>query len=318
MASYQSTTHFWEDKHFLDSTILQRLLVVYVMHGPTRTNVPGLCGDSVVTLADRLVLDPSEVRAALADCRHPDVLQYDEQRRLLRSVIAARADTHKGSRNLAGWYKNWQHLPLSDLKYDHIATLREKVDVQNADQVAVWNNTFGLERAGKYRMGAEAPRQPALPGVVDTKNGRPYTRRQRKRVENAALPGRDSVEFIGLEDYEGRHVLDLLRGGQIAELGGDADTLAAALLAMHEKVASESKRISGWDETALNFVDTQLFIEDKKKKREGAHEADRTSGSGSGRAAKPAKRRAKEAPGGGKWGARVREQAAPAVAAPDT
>ncbi len=304
MAHYSSNSQLWYEDAFLALGRLERQLVLYMMHGPARSNVPGIIEDSPVNIADRLREDVDDVRAALeAMAQNPEVLRWD-RKRVLSSPLVARMDPHCGSRNIRGWHKNWAHLPDVELKYQHIEVLKGKVDLSNEEQVRVWNDTFGAERPAHAVAGhepaqlrlihdAEAPPKPSRGGAKQAP-------RHQETVKG--LPNRDDVKHIGADEYIKSHAGDLITHGQVRALGADLDMFQAAMDAMARK-APGHKRPAEWDATAANYIETEIF----KRRMNGTstrghhHEDNRGGGGSPRRAAQPRNRGAAADDQSGQW-----------------
>ncbi len=331
MAHYSSDSHLWSDRHFLRCDRLQRLIVLYIMHGPGRSNVPGLCEDSAVTIADRLQEKVDDVRDALTRmCDDAELLQMDEENRLLRCPLATRMDPFRGSNAIRGWHKNWAHMVDSKIKYAHIVQLGEKVDRTRAAEVAAWDETFGAEKGGRYRLSAQEPAQQSL--LPKDQRGRQKKKspkansqaRHAAALEELALPGRDSSEQMDSNEYSDRYAADLLAAGTVGEMGANAEMFATALHAMTEKRKGD-KRASDWDKMALTFVEKQVdieverqvFIEAKNKKRGHTHENHRPSDGETRRTSRTRDRGATEEDSA-HWGEVFRRKAAATAAAADT
>lgn len=320
MAHYSSDSQLWYDESFLALGRLERQLVLYMMHGPGRSNVPGIIEDSPVNIADRLREDVEEIRAALkAMTKDPHVLRWDPQKRLLSSPLAARMDPYRGSKNIRGWHKNWAHLPDGELKYTHIETLKEKVDLANEEQVRIWNETFGAERPAH----AVAGREPAQLRLIHdasksapTRGGAKHQPRNQETVKG--LPNREDVVHVTADEYVERYAGDLITHGQVHALGADLDIFEEAMADMIRK-APGHKRACEWDTTAANYIETALLIRRMRnkqggptttKKTRGHNEDNRGGGTGTRRASKPRNRGAAANDQAGQWSARLSEKAA--------
>lgn len=304
---------------------MQRLIVLYIMHGPGRSNVPGLCEDSAVTIADRLEETADDVRDALKRmCDDAALLQMDEENRLLRCPLATRMDPYRGSKTMRGWHKNWVHMVESPIKYAHIVQLREKVDRTKETEVTAWNETFGAEEDGRYHLTAAEPAQQNL--LPKDQRGRPKKKppsakvrpRQVAVLEAAPdLPSREGVEHMDNNEYVERYAADLVTAGIVREMGAGAEMFASAMHALLEKTAGH-KRAAEWDQTALNYVETQVFIEAKNKKRGHTHEDHRSGNGAARRTSRPRDRGAAEDDNPGQWSEVVRRKTAATAAAADT
>jgi hypothetical protein len=297
------------------------VILLYLMHGPGRCNVPGICEDSAVNLADRLGEPVEEVRAALTRMSEdPFVLQVDTEQRVLRCPLAARMDPYRGAKTLRGWHKNWSHLPNSPLKYDHIESLKEKLDAANPEQVRVWNATFGAEDGRRFAVDAPEPVQQSFDDLSQPgEPPRPGARHQPRHHDLVAeseehLPGRESVEHIGAQEYVDKYAADLLTAGTARSLGANADAFAQAMKQMIKKCPAQ-KRAAEWDYTACNYIETEVFIQTQGHTRNANNRSGR---GGTGRASKPRDRSDQAHHSEGGWGAVVREKAARTAAAVDT
>jgi len=331
VAHYSSDSQLWYDEHFLHLVDLERQLVLYFMHGPGRSNVPGITEDTAVVIADRLRRSVDDIKAALTRmCEDPEVLQMDEARRIMRCPLAARMDPHRGSKSIRGWHKNWCHLPEAKLKYTHIESLVSKVDAANADQVAVWNETFGAEDGGKHAVGALTPAQLRIPGaeLAPTKPKRGKGKHQPRNQEVVKpvqeLPGRSGIVHMDSPEYVDEYSADLLRCGVVHAMEADADIFARAMHALKTR-APGRKRVADWDATAANYIQSELFIlglrakesgdsdgngnGNGKKNTRGTHESNRGGGSATRRTSRTRERGAAQDDQQGQWSEVLRQKA---------
>lgn len=318
MAHYSSDSHLWTDQQFLKCDRLQRLIVLYIMHGPGRSNVPGLCEDNAVTIADRLEEKVDVVRDALQRMCDDGVLEMEEEMRLLRCPLATRMDPYRGSKTMRGWHKNWVHMVESKIKYAHIVQLMEKVDRSKEAEVTAWNETFGAEENRRHRLTATEPAQQNLLPEEQQGRQKPQLARQAERLKAAGpLPGRDGAEHMDEAEYVQRFAADLVDAGITSEMGATATMIAPAMGAFIKKKKGELKRAVEWDPIALIYVEKQITIEglNKLDTRGHTHEDHRPSGGAARRTSRPRDRGAAEENKPGQWSEVIRRKTAATIAA---
>lgn len=308
-AHYSSDSALFYEPVYLDCTVLERNVLHYVMHGPGRSNLPGISLDSVQSLADRLRVPSRELSDALDRmCTDPKLLRIDRDRHLLASALACRLDPYRGIKCLTGWYKNWCHFPESPLKVDHIEHLVPKVDKTKIAQVDLWNRTFGAVERGRFRLAANPDPQQELP--------MPPTARVPREEESGetTLPHRSGIDRMYAKQYVELYAPDLLAQGVVQAMGASAEIFQSAMVALENR-APGHKTAREWDITACNFIDTELFIH----RRGGPRNA--TPGTSRKRSARPARAANGAAPAHdreGSWGQVVRRKAARTAAPADT
>jgi hypothetical protein len=153
----------WDDKKFRSLNPTGRLAWLCILTGPMRNALPGLIvGFSALTLADSMAFEVTECRCAIDDLLTRDMVQYDQDVRVLRIPNAPLYALCRNPNMLAGWFRLWNSVPDCALKFDHIGSLSTCVNFSNESMVERWDRTFGRVQH-RLTSAAEPKLLPSIP-----------------------------------------------------------------------------------------------------------------------------------------------------------
>jgi hypothetical protein len=148
----------WDDKLVIDADDFLRTVWFALLTGPAVTALPGLLLCNEVDLAAFLRRDPEDVRRAFLEFSRLSRIETDPFYRLIRVINAPKHNPPQNQNVIRCWWSLWQSLPESQLKYNHIASLRESVPTKSKSVVYEWDATFGGVAEGT-RIGQKRPFQ---------------------------------------------------------------------------------------------------------------------------------------------------------------
>ena len=165
MARYRLISQcIWDDKLVIDADDFTRTVWFALLTGPQVTALPGLLLCNEVDLAAFLRRDPEDVRRAFLEFSRLNRIETDPFYRVIRVVNAPKHNPPQNGNVVRCWWSIWQTLPESQLKYNHIASLRSSVPTKNKGVVFEWDATFGTVAEGA-RFGQPKPFQNRSTGV---------------------------------------------------------------------------------------------------------------------------------------------------------
>ena len=126
MAKYRKVDpRVWDDEKFVEWDDLKRNLWLLLLTGPAVEPVPGLQLGGVASLAETLRRPLETVQGRFTTLSLEGRVQVDERFRIIRVVRALEYNRPENQYQVFGWFKAWESLPNSQLKYDHIDSIRE-------------------------------------------------------------------------------------------------------------------------------------------------------------------------------------------------
>ena len=154
MARYRKVDpRLWDDERFVDFDDLKRSLWLLLLTGPAVEPIPGLQIGGIASLAETLRRPVEPLRERLGELLGERLVEVDERLRLIRLPNALKYNEPDNPNQVTGWFKAWQSLPESRLKYDHIESIRdacEASDNRKNDGKTAWlerfEKTFGTVR----------------------------------------------------------------------------------------------------------------------------------------------------------------------------
>ena len=133
----------WDDEKVVALSRLGKLVWFLLLTGPHRSMLPGLQIATAGSLAETLREPPEDVAEALREIEAAEMIETDARARLIRIPNAPLYHPQRGPKIILGWWKLWQSLPESILKYKHLAALHFKLDPVSPESSKVWAFTFG-------------------------------------------------------------------------------------------------------------------------------------------------------------------------------
>jgi len=133
--------NMWDDDSFVALSVHSRLLWCYLK--TCECFVPGLIRGSTLTFAEAMRFSADETAACFCELTDRHRIEFDEPRRLLRVVDDISPPSNQ--RIVKGWFRRWERLPESELKYRHLALLEVAI-CHRRDKpwaVEIWVETFG-------------------------------------------------------------------------------------------------------------------------------------------------------------------------------
>jgi hypothetical protein len=138
----------WDDDVLIEADDFETRVWFGLLTGPQVTNLPGLMLCSSLSLAEAVRRPPDRVLTTLRAFVDRGRLELDEKFRVIRLPNAPKHNLPENPKVVLGWWKRWCELPESQLKYRHIQSLREAIDIamkigHGGDFSDVWARTFG-------------------------------------------------------------------------------------------------------------------------------------------------------------------------------
>ncbi len=149
MAIYrQIDPRLHDDEKFVQLTDSQQMLWVALITGPQTTIVPGLMIGGVATLAEIRRRPVSRVKADMDALERLGMVEVDPEKRVIRLPNGPKFAELRNQKQLLGWFRAWQGLPESQLKYRHIESLRRHLWSDQSWFGPTWERTFGAVTSG--------------------------------------------------------------------------------------------------------------------------------------------------------------------------
>lgn len=152
----------WDDEAFLELGDDAQSIWLLLLTGPQTCQIPGLQLADVYTLASARRWQVERVQAAIDEIASKKsarsgqpMAEFDPRFRIIRLPNAPRRNAPANPSVLVGWWKEWQRLPASPLKWKHIQSIKESVEFGDFTTVVgdvskdmkssfdtVWTRTF--------------------------------------------------------------------------------------------------------------------------------------------------------------------------------
>lgn len=145
----------WDDEEFLELSTEGKLLWCFFLTGPLGpTGCPGLVKAGPSSLSESLRWNLEEVTRALEELRQRGMIEYDVSKLLLRIPNQPRYIFPRSNKVLLGWFRKWEKLPKSPLKYNHIQSMLSAWEPKRYSWfLRTWQATFGtIEASSDYRQ----------------------------------------------------------------------------------------------------------------------------------------------------------------------
>jgi hypothetical protein len=133
----------WDDRKFMGLHDTGRIIWMYFLTSPIRNSLPGLFRGTVLSVAEGIERSPEKTQIHLDAVLATGMAQYDPERRLFRLPKAPLYTKGPNPNIVKSWWKDWQLLPDSELKYQHVPALADAVNLRNAVILRIWSDTFG-------------------------------------------------------------------------------------------------------------------------------------------------------------------------------
>ena len=145
MARYRKVDpRVWDDDTFVDFDDLKRTLWLLLLTGPAVDAVPGLQVGGAASLAETLRRPVEPIGERLGELLREGLVNLDSRARLIRIPNAPKYNEPDNPNQVTGWFRAWESIPESPLKYDHIDSIREACGV--ADRRKSDGKTAFMER----------------------------------------------------------------------------------------------------------------------------------------------------------------------------
>jgi len=119
---------------------------LYVGRSANLLAPPGLFLGGLTALADESGVGIVTAQNAIAEMVKQGIVQVDERRKLIRlTEMPDRGNRPSNGKCIYGWYRRWEELPNSPLKYRHIELLAWLCQPFTKDHEGAWAHTFGGE-----------------------------------------------------------------------------------------------------------------------------------------------------------------------------
>lgn len=146
----------WDDDWFIEQNDDTRNLWWLLLTGPQVLPLPGLQLAGPASLAEALRRTPGTVSKLFENLIAAGKIQYDSSKRIIRLPNAPKRNLPDNPNQIVGWFDVWKSLPDSQLKYDHIASLKDAVISVQTERIEpflnAWGNSFGT--VSKQRVGS--------------------------------------------------------------------------------------------------------------------------------------------------------------------
>lgn len=134
----------YDDPEFYSLDAETKFLWVYLLTGPEATHgCPGLLQATVSSVAGALRVASTTVDAALRRLALLGWVEEDRSRRIIRVPKAPLYRRSVTSGVVWAWYRYWERLPDCELKYKHVAAIRDVVGSKGLLDTAAWKRSFG-------------------------------------------------------------------------------------------------------------------------------------------------------------------------------
>ena len=157
----------WDDEWFVKQDDLTRSIWLLLLTGPQVLPVPGLQLAGPASLAEALRRGFGTVSKPFENLISTGKIFYDPTHRVIRLPNAPKRNLPDNPNQILGWFDVWKSLPESQLKYDHIASLKGAISSVETDRPGVflkaWDNSFGTvskpfpngsDTVSKHRVGS--------------------------------------------------------------------------------------------------------------------------------------------------------------------
>lgn len=115
----------WDDEKFCELEDGPQLVWLCLLTGPHRSSLPGLVRASAHSIAEVRRRPVGHIHACLLRLEEFGMIRRDDRARLIQIPKAPRYAPRPNWKHLMGWFKAWESLPESALKYAHIECLEE-------------------------------------------------------------------------------------------------------------------------------------------------------------------------------------------------
>jgi hypothetical protein len=157
----------WDDAWFRPLGLAAQGLWQLCLQSRIRTTLPGMVVAGEATLSETWGKPIEVVRQGLRELVLPDDsgkqhFFFDPISRVIRIPNAPKYRKADNPNVLSSWYRNWREVPECQLKWDHLKSLRDGVNMQNQTMRETWEDTFGViirahESGVQLRTNAELP-----------------------------------------------------------------------------------------------------------------------------------------------------------------
>jgi len=145
----------WDDQKFILLSDGERLVFLLLLTCPERLSLPGLMRTSIATLSAALRRPSGAVEVDLGRLIEVEMVCYDPAYRVVRIPSAPKYSVPPNPNVLKSWFDVWRNFPESELKYDHIESLRWAIKPEQRAVLDTWEDTFGRVVAGKKQSRGE-------------------------------------------------------------------------------------------------------------------------------------------------------------------
>lgn len=149
MALWPIDEHMYLDPWFAALDEAPQMCFVALLTCSIRTSLPGLLRNACAqTLASAWQKPEERVARHLETLLQPDAdglrhVLYDSKVRVIRVPAGPSWAKGPNANILTGWYRQWWDVPDCDLKWDHIESLTNCVNLKTDGVLDAWNETFG-------------------------------------------------------------------------------------------------------------------------------------------------------------------------------
>lgn len=139
-------TDLWDDEKFLELSDDARWVWLVLLTGPQTTPIPGLQIADALVIASTLRRPVEVVQRALEEIAGLGMCELDPRLRLIRLPRGVIRNLPDNPNQMRAWWKAWQALPQSPLKYRHLESIAVAGEKCGPWFEAVWSSTFGTVR----------------------------------------------------------------------------------------------------------------------------------------------------------------------------
>ena len=157
----------WDDEWFVKQDDLTRSIWLLLLTGPQVLPVPGLQLAGPASLAEALRRGSGTVSKPFENLISTGKIFYDPTHRVIRLPNAPKRNLPDNPNQILGWFDVWKSLPESQLKFDHLASLKDAISSVETDRpeafLKAWDNSFGTvskpfhnssDTVSKHRVGS--------------------------------------------------------------------------------------------------------------------------------------------------------------------
>jgi len=151
---------FWDDERIYSLLPETRLLAAYLITCADAVRVPGLIRKSPRSIADDIHLPDDTVQHSLAALEGAAFCELDPANRMVRIPKAPRYCLRGATQGVVrSIFRHWTQLPQSQLRDDHVESIRAALDMSRPGMDDVWSQTFGSVRLNTQTLASPSQKK---------------------------------------------------------------------------------------------------------------------------------------------------------------